>query len=61
MVPSLIEILRRTLRQVEEQAQIAQDDPALTEIKSNLVLAIAELEVSKDYESESQLAVTLVI
>lgn len=46
---------------MEEQAQIAQDDPALAEIKSNLVLAIAELEVSKDYESESQLAVTLVI
>lgn len=53
MKNSLIDILRKTLVRLEDSSQIRQDDPALTEVKTKLLLAIAELELRRagDFDS----------
>lgn len=42
--PALIEILRATLRHLEESEELRPDDPALIEVKSHILQSIAELE-----------------
>jgi hypothetical protein len=41
----LVRILRKTLEQMEQDPQIASDDPAVTELKRSLLHRIADLEV----------------
>lgn len=43
----LVEILRSTLRHLEETEDLQPDDPALLEIKSSILRAIAELEIMR--------------
>jgi hypothetical protein len=52
-VPRLIEVLRATLREVEHNAGVSPDDPALTHLKSTLLCRIAELEAERADNSES--------
>jgi len=43
--PTLIDVLRSTLRHLEESEELKPDDPALLEIKGSILRAIAELEI----------------
>lgn len=45
--PTLVDVLRSTLRHLEETEELRPDDPALLEIKSSIVRAIADLEISR--------------
>lgn len=42
---SLIDLLRSTLRHLEQSEDLDPDDPALIEIKNHILRAIAELDV----------------
>jgi hypothetical protein len=44
--PSVIDILAWTLRKVEEDSTLRQDDPAVIEFKKHVLRTIAELEVT---------------
>jgi hypothetical protein len=44
---SLVEVLRSTLKQLEQNEDLASDDPALAELKGSIVRAITELEIGK--------------
>jgi hypothetical protein len=44
---NLVEILRKTVTHLEEKSEIGPDDPALGEIKRNLLRVIVELELQK--------------
>jgi hypothetical protein len=44
--PRIIDILAWTLCKVEEDAKLKQDDPAVLELKKQVLLTIAELEVT---------------
>jgi hypothetical protein len=46
-VPSLIDVLRSTFKQLEQTIELRPDDPALRELKRSILTAIAELEVRK--------------
>jgi hypothetical protein len=48
---SLIEILRATVRRIEQTADLAQDDPAVLELKRSLARIIAELEIAQVCEA----------
>lgn len=52
--PSLVEVLRSTLERLEQNEDLAADDPALAELKATILRAIAELEVGKTPKSSSQ-------
>lgn len=45
--PSLVEVLRSTLKRLEQNEDLASDDPALAELKGTIVRAITEMEVGK--------------
>jgi hypothetical protein len=45
---SIIDILRKTLRRLEESQEISQEDPAFMYLRSQIVRSIAELEVLND-------------
>lgn len=45
--PDLIDLLRQTLKQLEETQDLLPDDPTLVELKRSLVSAIAELRVAR--------------
>jgi len=45
--PSIIDILRNTLRRLEKLEGFRQEDAAVIELKRHIVQSIAELEVSK--------------
>jgi hypothetical protein len=45
--PSLVEILRSTLAQVEQSADLSPDDPAMVKLRRLVLRLIAELEVAK--------------
>ena len=45
--PALIDLLRSTLRRLEASEGLRPDDPALIEIKSHILRAIAELELQR--------------
>lgn len=44
---NIIEILRSTLRRLEEDADFPQDDPAVLNLKSHILQSLAELEAQK--------------
>lgn len=44
---TLVDVLRSTLRHLEESEELQPDDPALHEIKTTILRAIAELEISR--------------
>jgi hypothetical protein len=44
---SLVEVLRSTIAQVEQTADLRPDDPAIVELKSSIVRTVAELEIAK--------------
>jgi hypothetical protein len=44
----LLRLLRSTLDRLEQTEGLQHDDPALIEIKSSILLAIAELELNRD-------------
>jgi hypothetical protein len=46
-----VTILRNTLRRLEQSGAFDQDDPAFIHLKRRMILAIAELEMSKNLKS----------
>ena len=63
--PRLLEVIHVAVQHVEQSSGIAPDDPAIVELKNNVVRAVAELEVAKanrqDQDVEPLLPSTLVI
>jgi hypothetical protein len=45
--PSLIELLRSTLEQLESSPELQKNDAAMRELKSSILRTLAELEVRK--------------
>jgi hypothetical protein len=45
--PTLIDLLRSTLRRLEENPELDPNDPQLQELKSFILLSIAELDLRK--------------
>lgn len=43
----VVDILRMTLQQLEDASGTLQDDPAMLEVKRQIVRAIADLEIAK--------------
>jgi hypothetical protein len=43
----LFEVLRSTIVQSEETADLRPDDPAIVELKSSIVRTVSELEIAK--------------
>jgi hypothetical protein len=52
--PSLVEVLRSTLKRLEQNEDLAADDPALAELKGSILRTITELEVGKTPKSSAQ-------
>jgi esterase/lipase superfamily enzyme len=52
--PSLAEVLRSTLKRLEQNEDLASDDPALNELKGTILRAITELEVGKTPRPSAQ-------
>jgi hypothetical protein len=48
---SLVNILRNTLLQVEENIQSGEDEPAVSELRKQIALTVAEVELIKDKRS----------
>lgn len=48
---SLVNILRNTLLQVEENIQPGEDEPAVSELRKQIALTVAEVELIKDKRS----------
>lgn len=46
--PSLVNILRNTLSQVEENAESGEDETAVSELRKQIALTVAEVELIKD-------------
>jgi hypothetical protein len=44
---NLVEVLRSTIVQVEQTADLRPDDPAIVELKNSIVRTVAELEIAK--------------
>jgi hypothetical protein len=57
---SIVDILRNTLRRLEQSHDFRQDDSAVIELKRHIVQSIAELEVmhSADWDLQPEDAVT---
>lgn len=49
--PSLTDILRKTLRRLEDDDP-RHEEPALDEVRKNILLAIADLERAKEHSKE---------
>jgi hypothetical protein len=49
--PSLVNILRNTLLQVEEEVEAREDEPAVSELRKQIALTVAEVELIKDRRS----------
>jgi hypothetical protein len=45
--PNLLNVLRGAVQQVVESSGVAPDDPAIVELKNNMVRTVGELEVAK--------------
>ena len=45
--PQILEVIRIAVEQVEQSSGVAPDDPAIIELKNNVVRAVGELEVAK--------------
>lgn len=52
----LVEILRDTIRRIEQSADIGPDDPALLSLKSIILLKIAALELEEVQETRIRLS-----
>jgi hypothetical protein len=52
-IRSIEEILRNTLRRLEESPDFRREDPAVIELKKHIVRSIAELEVARSVHSGS--------
>ena len=46
--PTLIDLLRSTLRQIEREQEISPDEQAMRELKASILRAITELELMKE-------------
>ena len=46
--PTLIDLLRSTLKQIEREQEVSPDEPAMRELKASILRAITELELWKD-------------
>ncbi len=51
---NIIDILRNTLRRLEQSEDFSQNDRAVMELKRHIVQSIAELEVVKSAHSEAE-------
>ena len=51
---NISDVLRETLRRLEQNGTFDSNDPALIHLKRQLVLAIAELETKKDFDSSAE-------
>jgi hypothetical protein len=49
--PSLVNILRNTLQQVEGDVGRSEDEPAVSELRKQIALTVAEVELVKDTRS----------
>jgi hypothetical protein len=45
--PQLVDVIRVAVQQVERNSGVAPDDPAIVELKNNVVRTVGELEVAK--------------
>jgi hypothetical protein len=45
--PRLIDVIRVAVEQVEQSSGVAPNDPAIVELKQNVVRAVGELELTK--------------
>jgi hypothetical protein len=45
--PSLLNVIRCAVQQVEQSSGVAPDDPAIVELKQNVARTVGELEVAK--------------
>jgi hypothetical protein len=45
--PRLVGVMRVAVQQVEESSGVASDDPAMVELRLNMVRTVGELEVAK--------------
>jgi hypothetical protein len=45
--PRLVDVVRSTIIQVEQTADLSPDDPAIVELKSSIVRSVTELEIAK--------------
>jgi hypothetical protein len=50
--PTLIDLLRSTLRRLEENSELDPADPQLRELKGSILRSIAELEIQKTGDAE---------
>ena len=48
---NLVNILRNTLLQVEDNIQSGEDEPAVSELRKQIALTVAEVELIKDKRS----------
>lgn len=51
---SVADLLQSTLQRLERNPEFRQDDPALIELKRQIVRAIAELEIAKSEPAASE-------
>jgi hypothetical protein len=51
--PDLVQLLKETLKRLEQTEELQPNDPALVELKQSIVRTIAELEVAKSGKSAS--------
>jgi hypothetical protein len=49
--PSLVNILRNTLQQVEEKVEASEDELAVSELRKQIALTVAEVELIKEGRS----------
>jgi len=49
--PSLVNILRNTLLQVEKKIDSGEDESAVSELRKQIALSVAEVELTKDRRS----------
>jgi hypothetical protein len=49
--PSLVNILRNTLQQVEDDIVRSEDEPAVSELRKQIALSVSEMELVKDTRS----------
>jgi hypothetical protein len=52
-ISSIEQILCNTLKRLAESSEFRQDDPAVNELKRHIVRSIAELEVAKSSQADS--------
>jgi len=52
---NIFEILRGTLRRLEEDAEFRQDEPAVVQLKKHILQSLAELESIKDSQYCSEI------